>query len=168
MKTMLIVVAAAGIAAGILVPHFKPSSTLVLSILLPAVVIAFVLSAIHQRNKDKTIRQEIANRFKDRKSLSPTEFANIYFEPKDGDIAIQVRDSLQKLLPYDLSCLSPDDRFVDDLHMEQFDDLSPVALVEDMERSFVIVFADKEAERILTIRDLVTSISSKRLPNQAL
>jgi len=87
------------------------------------------------------------------------EFGSHFFGPDAAPIAKRLREILARQVSVDLSRLSPDDRFIEDLQMVELDSLSTVNLVVDIEREFGIKIPDADAGKIRTLRDLVEYVS---------
>ena len=161
MKALLITVAVVGVLAGIAVPVFKIGHPVVFGVLIALALVGYAIQEVRFKKKDKAIRAAIAKQQEDRPSLSPVEFATRYFPAEEQRIAEDVRRALEKLVQSDMSRVSPSDRFNEDLHIDHFDDMNSIAILEEIERQYQIKFDDKEAENIRTVGDFVSAIRAK-------
>lgn len=161
MKIFYIIVAIAGVAAGIIIPQYDIDKKLAAKYLGVLLIVAVGIMELFRRDKDSIIKKKLEEKMKDREALTNEEFGEKYFNGEASQIAITVRQAIEKLMPYDVSKIHPNDKFIDDLYIEYFDDMAPVEIIEEIEAHYRIKFTNKEAERIFTIKDFVEAIKEK-------
>src|ERR1700733_9119627 len=79
--------------------------------------------------QEKQLKARIEGHFRGRPSLTEKEFGEKYFPPDRAEIAARLRKILLQYVDVDLSRMQPDDRFIDDLRMDDFDSMATVDYV---------------------------------------
>ncbi len=106
--------------------------------------------------QEKQLKARVEARFRDRPALTEKEFGHKYFPPDRAEIAARLRKILLRYVDVDLSRMQPEDRFIDDLRM---DDLATVDYVIEVEREFGIKVDDAAAEKMTTFQHVVDYVS---------
>jgi acyl carrier protein len=109
--------------------------------------------------QERSVRRLVMNRMHRRDARTAEEFGKQFFPPDIAPIATRLWEILARHIEVDLSRLSPDDRFIEDLEMVELDSLSTVNFALDIEREFGISIPDTDAERLKTFRDVVQYVS---------
>lgn len=110
--------------------------------------------ASHEQEK-----QHFNKLFEDRPVLKEKEFGEHYFSPERAEIAIRLREILARHTQIDLSRMSPDDRFIEDLKMDDFDSLSTVNFIIEIEKEFGIEIPDSVAEKMINLQNVVDYVA---------
>lgn len=134
------------------------SSTAIAATITSVVGIGLLLVWLQERS----VRRIVARRFRDRQPRTPEEFGRHYFSPDTSLVAMRLREILARHIEVDLSRLSPNDRFIEDLEMVELDSLSTVNFKVDIEREFGITIPDPDAEKLKAFRDVVAYVSAAR------
>jgi acyl carrier protein len=106
-----------------------------------------------------TVKRRVVNRMKNRRARTTEEFGRDLFPPTIGLIATKAREILGRHLDIELSRVSPEDRFVEDLEMDELDSVAMVGFATDLEDEFGIKIPDSDAKRLRTFRDVVEYIA---------
>jgi acyl carrier protein len=118
------------------------------AIFIPAFVCFGYVASQHQQ-------QLFEEHFRGRPALNENEFGQHYFLPDRAEIATKLRKILANHVGIDLSRMNPTDRFIEDLRMDDFDSLSTVNFVIEIEKEFGIKIPDAAAEKMLTFQSVV-------------
>lgn len=160
MKSLLITVAVVGLLAGVAVAVFNIRDPAQFG-LLAVFIIVFFIQHVRLNRKDRAVEASIVKSQGNRPSLTPREFATTFFAADERQIAEDVRIALEEVLDRDMSRVRPHDRFIDDLHIDHFDDWAPITILEKIEKKYRIEFTDEEAKSIKTIGEFVDAIGAK-------
>ena len=107
-------------------------------------------------------RRKLKARLQERIQLTPREFGNWYFpDPLEAEVAAFIRNTLQDITFTDLEGLEPEDRFIEDLHVEEIDSLALVELVTEIEEKYEVHIAPEEARQAKTVVELVQLVARK-------
>jgi len=90
-----------------------------------------------------------------RQAMTPQQFADAFFEPKDRATAMAVRDLLADVLIIDTSKIHPDDRLFADLGLAQVDGMDANFLILDLKQRFGVSAESLFADNDPTVRQLV-------------
>ena len=91
--------------------------------------------------------------------LTAEEFAGHYFPPEQMEIAARLRRILADHFEVDISKMSPTDRFVEDLLMDDFDSIATVDFAIATEKEFGIEIPDSVAEKLETFQSVVDYVA---------
>jgi acyl carrier protein len=91
--------------------------------------------------------------------LNEKDFGKQFFPEGSAEIAAKLREILSRHLPVDLSQLQPNDRFVEDLRMDDFDSMSTVEFVIEIEKEFGIEIPNSVAEKMATFQSVVDYVA---------
>jgi acyl carrier protein len=108
---------------------------------------------------DEAARQRVHAHLAGRVALSEKEFGRQYFTPERAEIAAKLRQILSRHVDVDLSQMQPDDRFIEDLRMDDFDSMSTVEYVIEIEEEFKIKIPDSVAQKLTTFQSLVDYVA---------
>ncbi len=131
------------------------------------VVFFGVLVAIYafwgKRSKGKKVEAAFAGREPlTSEDICRTEF---HYERVSPDVVARVRNVLERELEADLSRMRSTDDFSKNLSFFwDYDSLAAVTVVQSLEEEFDVVIKDEEAEKMLTFRDMVLTMSAKLQP----
>ncbi len=106
-------------------------------------------------------RSRVARQMSSRAPLSDEEFGATFFPARWTEAASRIRRIVGEQLEIDMSRTLPSDRFLDDLRMDDLDSLASITIVMQIEEEFGIKITDDEAERIITIEQLVYCVGCK-------
>jgi acyl carrier protein len=109
---------------------------------------------------ERVQRSRVQRRVSERAPLSDDEFGALYFT-NWSKAAATVRRVVGQVLCLDMTRTRPSDRFVQDLRMDDIDSLASVEIVIKIEDELGVRISDDEAERIVTIGQLVDCVISK-------
>jgi acyl carrier protein len=115
-------------------------------------------------------RRKIESVFTGREPQTPEQFYDRYFKEQGIPfyIVVGVRSILEDKLSADLSRLADTDDFSKNLSFFwDFDSMAAVEIVCALEEKFGIKIADSEAEKTLTIYDIVKLVASKVMARRA-
>ena len=116
----------------------------------------FICFSVIQEKHRKQLYQE---HFRGRPVLNEEEFGRHYFPPDRAEIAAKLRKILANNIKTDMSRLSPADRFIEDLRMEDLDSMSTVEFVIEVEEQFGIKIPDSAAGKITTLQQAVDYVA---------
>ena len=103
-----------------------------------------------------------------RPPLSASEFSALFETGAQAAWAPVVRDRLRRYIPVDPALVRPDDRLCDELQLAALDGLDANVFVAEVEKLAGIKIPAHDAQRILTLRDIVTYVaraSDRRPPD---
>ncbi len=115
----------------------------------------------------KQLRQKIEKHFAGRPILNPTEFAQHYFPPDRVVIAAKLRAILTRHVSSDLTRMNPQDRFIEDLLMDDHDSMATVDFIIAIEKEFNIEIPNAAAEKMQTFQDVVNYVAEAVNPHSA-
>lgn len=129
---------------------------------LPIIVLLLLLAVFLVPMQRVSSRQKIRKQFSSRPPLTPKEFAIEFFPPEQKEIAEKVMGVFQRQFPLDLSGIRPDDAFGKELKL-LFDlySTADIEILMRLEETFGIIIEDPEAEKIMTLREMVDLVSKK-------
>jgi acyl carrier protein len=108
---------------------------------------------------DEAEKQRALAHMAGRPALSETEFGKRYFPPDRAEIAARLRKIFFRHIIVDLSQLQPNDRFVEDLRMDELDSMSTVGFVIEVEKEFGIKIPDATAEKMTVFQSVVDYVA---------
>jgi len=130
-----------------------------------ASLIVFIAFSFYFRKRTTNSRQaRIEKAFATRRMLDEQSFYQKYFQKKGIPmyVAIGVRQVLEEVLAADLSRLTADDDFTNNLSFFfQDDSLADVEIISELEEKFGIKFNDKDAENMTTVASIVDCVWMK-------
>jgi acyl carrier protein len=91
----------------------------------------------------------------DGRLLEKRNFREHYFPADRAEIAAKLRKILANHVGIDITKISPTDRFIEDLRMDDFDSMATVEYVIEIEKEFEIKIPDSAAEKMLTFQSVV-------------
>lgn len=136
--------------------------TVLLSILGAIALAALVVWSVRSESRAK--ERKVQETFAGRESLTPEAFYDRYFLGLGiaPEVVVGIRKILEKQLGADMSRLSVEDDFSNNLSFFwDFDSMADVELVLAIEEHFQIKIADTEAEQTHTVSELVHLVSNK-------
>ncbi|HEX7577834.1 MAG TPA: acyl carrier protein [Verrucomicrobiae bacterium] len=107
----------------------------------------------------KQEKQHIEAHFGGRPTLGDKEFGEHYFSPDRAEVAAKLRKILANHAGIDLSRMNPTDRLIEDLLMDDFDSMSTVEFVIEIEREFDIEIPNEKAEKMTTFQSVVDYVA---------
>ena len=122
------------------------------TIFIPAILCFNHVAGKHQA-------QIFKDHFQGRLVLSENEFGQHYFSPDRAEIASKLRKILANHVGVEISKMNPTDRFIEDLRMDDFDSMSTVEYVIEIEKEFGIEISDSVAEKMSTFQNLVDYVA---------
>jgi acyl carrier protein len=122
-------------------------------------VAAIVCGFYALKLSDKAAKQRALAHMRDRPALNEKDFGKQFFPEGSAEIAAKLREILSRHLPVDLSQLQPNDRFVEDLRMDDFDSMSTVEFVIEIEKEFGIEIPNSVAEKMATFQSVVDYVA---------
>jgi acyl carrier protein len=108
---------------------------------------------------NKQTDQRVKAYFAGRPVLGEKEFGEHYFPPDRVEIATKLRKILANHVGIDLSRMNPTDRFIEDLLMDDFDSMSTVEFVIEIEKEFGIEIPNEVAEKMTTFQSVVDYVA---------
>ncbi len=106
-------------------------------------------------------RSRVARQMSSRAPLSDEAFGATFFPVRWTEAASRIRRIVGEQLEIDMSRTLPSDRFLDNLRMDYLDSLASITILMQIEEEFGIKITDEEAERIITIEQLVYCVGCK-------
>jgi acyl carrier protein len=163
MKPLMITVAIIGFLAGISAPVIGLYVPRSLVYVFSAAMIGVALIVVYriERARRRSIMAKVYHLFEGRAEMSTDEFGTKYFTGQESKIAAALVNRMKPYFPFDLSRVSPEDRFHEDLELRYWDDLADVDLVKWLEKTYRVSFSDDETRGIETIRQLVEATARK-------
>jgi acyl carrier protein len=107
---------------------------------------------------DKAIVREVRDNLLKRPQLDSQAFANTYFPEEKQVIARKLWEITKEHSIADITGVVPDDKFVEDLRMDDLDSLSLVELAVHIEKDFNISLSDERLRTITTLSELVDEV----------
>jgi acyl carrier protein len=135
-----------------------------LAVLTGFVVLTVLVTRPFMRREKTIMDRRYESAFSGREPLDAHTFYEKYFRERGvpAYIVIRVREILEDVLDADLSRLSAEDDFGRNLRFAfESDSLADVEIVQMLEDRFHIKIADAEAEKAITIRDIVNVVWDK-------
>ena len=99
---------------------------------------------------------------RDRSPLSATEFGELFKTKQEAALAPMIRDRLRGYIPIDPALVRPDDKLCEELQLAVVDGLDANAFVADVGKAVGVKIPDREAERMLTLRDIVSYVAARK------
>lgn len=96
-----------------------------------------------------------------RNHLSPAEFSALFHSPPERKWAPAIRDQLRSYIPVDPALVRPDDKLCAELQLAAIDGLDANGFVADVEKLTGVRIPDAEAERMLTLRDVISYVAAR-------
>ena len=127
-------------------------------------IIGFVIVVILLWLQSKRDAQKIERAFSGREFLSTEQFYDSYFREQGVPfhVVVGVRKVLAEQFDVDMSRLSAADDFSENLHfLWDFDSMADVEIILALEKQFGIQISDQEAEKAVTVRDIVNLVCEK-------
>jgi acyl carrier protein len=97
-----------------------------------------------------------------RSPLGPAEFGGLFKTEREAALAPVVRDRLRAYIPVDPALVRPDDRLCEELQLAVIDGLDANAFVADVEKAVGVKIPAQEAEKMLTLRDIVSFVAARK------
>jgi acyl carrier protein len=108
---------------------------------------------------NKQTDRRVETYFTGRPVLNEKEFGEHYFPPDRAEVAAKLRKILANHVGIDISRMNPTDRFIEDLLMDDFDSMSTVEFVIEIEKEFGIKIPDSAAEKMITFQSVVDYVA---------
>jgi acyl carrier protein len=121
-------------------------------------VFVFAFACLNFVTNKQTDRR-VETYFTGRPMLNEKEFGEHYFPPDRAEVAAKLRKILANHVGIDISRMNPTDRFIEDLLMDDFDSMSTVEFVIEIEKEFGIKIPDSAAEKMITFQSVVDYVS---------
>jgi acyl carrier protein len=119
-------------------------------------IIAFACISIVGSKQE---RRRFEALFAGRPTFGEKEFGEHYFPADRAEIAAKLRGILANHVGIDIAKMSPTDRFIEDLRMDDFDSMSTVEYVIEIEKEFRIKIPDSVAEKMTTFQSVVDYVT---------
>ena len=97
--------------------------------------------------------------FSGRPVLNADEFGKHYFPLEQAEIAVRIRKILARHVGIDIARMNPADRFIEDLLMDDFDSMSTVEFVIEIEKEFNVEIPNAVAEKMTTFQSVVDYVA---------
>jgi acyl carrier protein len=107
-------------------------------------------------------RTKIRRRLGNRRALTDSEFHSLFPTAGDAAVALVVRNELKGYLQIPVELVHPDDKLCAELGLAAHDGLDANFFVRDVERVTGIKIPDVDAEKMYTLRDIVSYVSAKK------
>jgi acyl carrier protein len=127
----------------------------------PIILIGSIPSILETNRYERRLTASVRDRLSSRPQLDPQGFADYYFPEEQRSVAVFIRRDMESYFPFSVAGLHPDDRFDADLHLDFWDDFGAVELVRHTEKHFRIKIPNSDAQKILTIRELIVFVQMK-------
>jgi acyl carrier protein len=124
------------------------------------VIVGILLIRFQSRQK----AEKIECAFSGREHLSTEQFYDSYFSEQGVPfhVVAGVSNILAEQFDVDMSRLSAADDFSENLHfLWDFDSMADVEIIQALEKQFGIQITDQEAEKAVTVRDIVNLVCGK-------
>jgi acyl carrier protein len=131
-----------------------------MSIWLPSLLFAVVAIFVVWLNSHRS-RRQVLHRLCERLPLNDPEFGQSFFPAEEREVATRLKQILARHVEVDLSRLHPDDRFIQDLFMDELDSLATVEFVLDVEKCFSISISHGNAAQLNTFRKVVHFVAER-------
>lgn len=122
------------------------------------------LSLLLVLGTDRKTKRKLAQLTSDRPSLDDAAFYAQFFDDSGvpRDIVTKVRSIFRDNIPADISAVTADDDFSEDLQLIwMLDSMADVEILVGLEKAFGITIEDSEAEKIKSIRNVVELVWRK-------
>ncbi len=119
------------------------------------VVVFACISFVASKQMDRRIETYFAGR----PELGEKEFSEHYFPLDRAEVAAKLRKILANHVGIDISRMNSTDRFIEDLLMDDFDSMSTVEFVIEIEKEFEIKIPDSTAEKMATFQSVVDYVA---------
>jgi acyl carrier protein len=127
-------------------------------LLLGALVTVAIAAAVSVHLSIRTKAQRFV---RGRARLSSVEFAALFRTEAEAALAPVIRDRLRSYIPVDPALVRPDDKLCEELQLAVIDGLDANAFVKEVETVVGTRIPDQEAQRMLTLRDIVSYVASR-------
>ena len=105
-----------------------------------------------------SIRSRARRVVRGRSPLSAAEFGALFATEAEAALAPVIRDRLRAHIPVDPALVRPDDKLCEELQLAVLDGLDANAFVADVEKVVGAKIPDKVAEKMFTLRDIVSYV----------
>jgi len=129
------------------------------TLLVAAIIALALIAAVAMR---LSIRRKARRAVYARAALSSTQFAALFTDPKEAEVSVAIRDRLRDYISIDPALVRPDDKLCADLQLAAIDGLDANSFVAEVERVTKTDIPDEVAERMLTLRDIVSFVARAR------
>ena len=131
-------------------------------------LILYIIYKIDQ----KSLTDQLDQYFGDRQPLSDDEFYIQYFEAQGipKEIPVKVREIFREQFGADFSRINNSDDFSEGMNfIWGFDSMADIEIIMAVEEEFDIKIEDEEAEKMISIQDIVVGVwNKKQKPNQSI
>ena len=90
-----------------------------------------------------------------REALDDTAFGQRYFPPSHAAVAARMRQIFTQQIAFDFSRLHPDDRWVEDIQINEIASLDLIECIMEIEEEFGVPLPDSVSLKMRTFRDMV-------------
>lgn len=109
------------------------------------------------------LKRDLKRMLAGRQPVTATGFGPRYYaDPGKAEVGSFIVSKFEELAGYGLTGVNPQDRIVNDLHLDELDSLSTVEIITEVEAKFGVKITDTEAVATKTLNDFVELVSSKR------
>lgn len=105
-------------------------------------------------------RRRLLKKLGSRRPLTDSEFCSL-FVMADAEVALTIRNQLKGYLIIPVELVYPDDKLCADVGLSLRDGLDANYFVRDVERATGTTIPDFEAEKLYTLRDIVSFVSGR-------
>ena len=102
------------------------------------------------------IRKKAGTTVAGRAALTAEEFAALFEDEKERQVAPLIRDRLRAYIPVNPALVRPDDKLCEELQLAVIDGLDANAFVRDVEKIANVAIPDNVAEKMYTLRDIIS------------
>jgi len=121
-------------------------------------VLAISISVLCVSSRDKRLVREVRNTLSKRPQLDSESFTETYFPVEKQAVARRLWEITKERSVAHITGVAPDDKFVEDLKMDDLDSLSLVEFAIQIEKEFNISLSDERLKSITTLRELVDEV----------
>ena len=97
-----------------------------------------------------------------RSPLSNAEFAGLFATQAEAALGPVIRNCLRAYVPLDPALVRPDDKLCEELQLAVFDGIDANEFLLEVERSTGVGIPDGDAQRMFTLRDIVSYVAARR------
>jgi len=109
-------------------------------------------------SRDRRTIAEVRKKLSERPQHDSGSFATAYFPEEKRAVAQKLWKITKERSVADITGVAPDDKFVEDLKMDDLDSLSLVEFAIQIEKEFNINLSDERLKSITTLRELVDEV----------
>ena len=137
-------------------PPMGTAQILAFAAALAVVIMLYV--AYHLR-----LKRDLNRTLVGRQPVSASEFGpRHYADPGEAEVGTFIVTKFEELTGYELTGVIPQDRIVNDLHLDELDSVATAEIITEVEARFGVRITNAEAAATKTLDDFVELVSAKR------